>query len=278
MASKQFNEVAAKAKEIAKEALKEKETIKPEKEKELGKPEKDQHKPEKDTKDNKEHKEQKDHKDQKDNKEHKEQKEHKDQKDHKPEQKEKHEKEIKDKKDHKELAKEIKDGPKEIKEFAKEIKEAGKEIETLPQQPLGPDPAGQAAPQGLEADLSGAFSSVGGAAATKVPEKFKAEKIEKNEKFEKHEKFEIKEWDKYLRDHIFVAGPAHVGPGDPVMTQRVEALEATVAQLLHFIPETMRPDLTQGALAQETDKPTQGGAKTPAEPAKPDQTTDKPKR
>ena len=40
--------------------------------------------------------------------------------------------------------------------------------------------------------------------------------------------------------------------GDPY-AQRIAALEATVAQLVHFIPAELRPDLTQGALKQEPD-------------------------
>src|SRR5438045_80660 len=93
-----------------------------------------------------------------------------------------------------------------------------------------------------------AHAAGAGQAAHKFPDKiiekthkdFKEFKFEKVEKFEKHEKFEIKEWD--------VAGPAQVGPGDPV-EQRVAALEATVAQLMHFIPAEMRPNLSTGALA-----------------------------
>ena len=41
-----------------------------------------------------------------------------------------------------------------------------------------------------------------------------------------------------------------MGPGDPV-EQRLAALEAAVAQLVHFIPADLRPDLSTGALAQE---------------------------
>ena len=76
------------------------------------------------------------------------------------------------------------------------------------------------------------------------------EKIIKDKDFkaEKHEKFEIKEW-KDIKEWD-VAGPGHVGPGDPV-EQRVAALEATLTQLLHFIPQELRPDLSTGALSAE---------------------------
>jgi hypothetical protein len=40
--------------------------------------------------------------------------------------------------------------------------------------------------------------------------------------------------------------------------QRLAALEAAVTKLLHFIPENLRPDLTQGALKQEPDAPKEG--------------------
>jgi len=116
-------------------------------------------------------------------------------------------------------------------------------------------------------DIETAAQPVGAAqAAHKIAEKFaekvfvekthKEFKFEKLEKFEKHEKFEIKEWD--------VAGPVKVGPGDPV-EQRMAALEATVAQLMHFIPAEMRPNLSTGALAQEEGtKGAQGSKSAPA--------------
>jgi hypothetical protein len=44
-----------------------------------------------------------------------------------------------------------------------------------------------------------------------------------------------------------------MGGADPAIAQRLAALEATMAQLLHFIPANMRPDLATGALAQESD-------------------------
>lgn len=53
-----------------------------------------------------------------------------------------------------------------------------------------------------------------------------------------------------------------VGPG-PV-EDRLSALEATVAQLMHFIPENLRPDLSKGALRQEPDTGKSDAATPPA--------------
>jgi len=77
----------------------------------------------------------------------------------------------------------------------------------------------------------------------KIYHKDKDFKVEKLEKFEKHEKIEFKEFEI----------PGTVGPGDPV-EQRLAAMEATLANLVHFIPAELRPDLSSGALAQEADK------------------------
>jgi len=102
------------------------------------------------------------------------------------------------------------------------------------------------------------------------PDKFQKEfKFEKLEKFEKHEKFEIKEWD---------AIPGTVGPGDPV-EQRLAAMEATLANLMHFIPAELRPDLSTGALTQETDekKPAPDAKSTTGTP-KPEPPSDKGKK
>jgi hypothetical protein len=117
----------------------------------------------------------------------------------------------------------------------------------------------------FEAAMQAAQPQAAGQALHKFVEKLhfkdvlKELKIEKLEKFEKIEIKEIKEWD--------VAGPGQVGPGDPV-EQRVAALEATVTQLLHFIPADLRPDLSTGALntpetrrkgEQSGDKPAKEG-------------------
>ena len=181
------------------------------------KPETD-HKHQKDTKDNKDHKEQKDHK---------EVKEHKEQKDHK----DKHEKE-----QHKDV--------KEVKE--KEFREVNEQFQ-MAQAPM--------APQAQMATLGQA--SIQKLAEHKVLEKFKAEK---EFKFEKHEIKEFKiekiEHEKY----IFEGGgkgiyevPVNIGQGGDPLSQRVANLEAAMSQLMHFIPENLRPDLSQGALKQEAD-------------------------
>jgi hypothetical protein len=84
-----------------------------------------------------------------------------------------------------------------------------------------------------------------------IKEKHEKDKLEikefKHEKFEKVEKFEY--------EGVVGYGP----PGGPV-EQRLAALESAVTQLLHFIPENLRPDLSQGALKQEPDAGKQGAA------------------
>jgi hypothetical protein len=95
---------------------------------------------------------------------------------------------------------------------------------------------------------------------------FKFEKVEKFEKFEKIEIKEIKEWD--------VAGPGYVGPGDPV-EQRLAVLESALTQLMHFIPQELRPDLSTGALAEE--KRAQGAKTASDKPAKDSSPADKDK-
>lgn len=67
-------------------------------------------------------------------------------------------------------------------------------------------------------------------------------------------------------EKVQIDTPFGAGQGiDPATNQRLLMLEASVAQLLHFIPATMRPDLSTGALSQEPDggKPdTQAGGAT----------------
>jgi hypothetical protein len=236
MASKPFEE-----KQIAreKEIEKDKELLKNEKGEK-------QEKIEKNEKTEKEHKEHKDQKDQKDNPEVKQHKDSKDTPDtkHKHE-KEKHEKESKNEKEH---------------------KLEGKEhlLEKVHQE----------VPFSQEA----VAASAAGAVAHKLPEKFVVEKLPqaetkihkeikseikefKHEKFEikeqKHEKFEIKEFKLEKFEHEGLSGINE--PGGPV-EQRLAALEAAMTQLMHFIPENLRPDLTQGALKQEPDAGKHGGS------------------
>ena len=47
--------------------------------------------------------------------------------------------------------------------------------------------------------------------------------------------------------------------------QRLAAVESALAQLTHFIPENLRPDLSKGALKQE---PQAGTGTEPSAPAK----------
>jgi len=87
-------------------------------------------------------------------------------------------------------------------------------------------------------------------------------KEHKYEKFEhKDHKFEVKEFIKEHKLEVkefkiekleFETMPGGIDPGGPV-EQRLAQLEALVGQLLHFIPENLRPDLSQGALKQEPD-------------------------
>jgi hypothetical protein len=115
------------------------------------------------------------------------------------------------------------------------------------------------------------------AGSPKIPEKYIVEKIPHKEKIEikeyvhegkhlkneiKEIKIEIKEYKQEKAEYEGIPGGGY--PGGPV-EQRLTALESAVSQLLHFIPENLRPDLSQGALKQESDaaKP---GAPKPADP------------
>jgi hypothetical protein len=89
---------------------------------------------------------------------------------------------------------------------------------------------------------------------------------------EKHFSKEIKDI-KDVKD-VEVVGPAKVGPGDPV-EQRLAVLESALAQLIHFIPAELRPDLSTGALAEE--KRAQGAKTAADKPAKDTSAADKDK-
>jgi hypothetical protein len=269
MASQPFKiKELAKEKEIAaleKGSLKDIQKEKPEKDKhEKEKHEKNEPKEKQEKEKSEKEKHEKEQKEQKESKENKEQKDQKDQKDkeHKQEkpEKDKHEKELKDR--HKEG-------------LAKEKVEAREKLPEILQEPSAVSPAvdiaGQAAPD-VATDALGMAKIVETKQTVEKPsvaeksfkvEKDKFEKHEKHEKFEKLEKHEIFE-NKHLKDIIdtpIVAPPNIPDPG-PV-EQRLAAVEATLSQLLHFIPENLRPDLTQGALRQETDV----AAPKPADPA-----------
>jgi len=90
----------------------------------------------------------------------------------------------------------------------------------------------------------------------------------KVEKYEiKEGKFEAKEIEKppVYEGKLLVDGPYNPGQGGDPYAQRIAALESTVAQLVHFIPAELRPDLSQGALKQEPD----AAAPAPAVPDAP---------
>jgi hypothetical protein len=225
MASTQFI-----VKEVAKEKeiLKEKEHFKPEKDKtekeHKEKGEKDaKDKPEKESKEKSE-KEAKD----------KLEKEHKDGKNEQKDkqEKEKHEKELKER------------HPKEGKDKEGKFEQLEKAFENVA---IGPAERAQAE---QVAGAPGAVSAV----SPKVDEKFIFEKVQK---LEKHEKFEFEkfEFEKVRFDgkQLVEVGIPVQSPGDPGLAQRVATMEAVMGQLLHFIPENLRPDLSKGALIKETD-------------------------
>jgi hypothetical protein len=102
------------------------------------------------------------------------------------------------------------------------------------------------------------------------PSKEKPEKAEIKEHKEFLKEIKLEKFEKLEYEHLIGYGPGYGPPGGPV-EQRVAALEAVVTQLLHFIPEHLRPDLSQGALKQEPDAAKQGAAGTArtAEPKEP---------
>ncbi len=237
MASKAFEEKQIE-KQIVKEVDKEKELLKHEKQEKNEKSEKleKEHKDQKDNPDTKQHKDAKDQKDGPDTK-------------HKHE-KEKQEKEHKPEKEHK------------IENKEALLEKVHKDFETQYTQQAPFSEAAAVAGVQKFADKS--------VIADKLPHpetklhkevkfEIKEHKLEKFEKIEiKEHKFEIKEvkWE--------YEGYGGINdPGGPV-EQRLAALEAAMTKLLHFIPENLRPDLTQGALRQEADSPKE--AAKPEEP------------
>lgn len=83
---------------------------------------------------------------------------------------------------------------------------------------------------------------------------------------EKEGKLEQKELEKIQPDgKELVETQIPQQPGDPTNEQRLAAVESALAQLTHFIPENLRPDLSKGALKQE---PQAGTGTEPAAPAK----------
>jgi hypothetical protein len=217
-------------------------------------PTKDKHEKEKSEAD-------KPHKDTKDQKDAKEQKDKQEKEKHEKEKQEKDGKsESKDHADKVKLEKEVRDHKGVIKEHLP--KETS--LEKLPETKTAESETGAPAATAPEA-MADALKIV-----DKVIEKIQKEK-DKFEKSEKVEKFEIKEFDKVIHDVKYFEVPpiGPVGPG-PV-EERLSALEAAVSQLVHFIPENLRPDLSKGALRQEADaeKKETGGATTGGEPSEP---------
>jgi len=195
----------------------------------------------KDSKDQKDAADTKPHKDNKDQKDHKEQKDQKEQK----EQKEKHEKEQKH--EHKEKDKEI--GKEDLLEKLPTTEHLAYRAADVSAQPAGITKMAE------QKQLGGEKLYVADKHLT--PKEVKFEKYEIKELKIEYKDF-IKEIEKLPLDKVPYAegkglyeGPVG-GPGDPY-AQRIANLEAAVSQLLHFIPENLRPDLSQGALKQEAD-------------------------
>jgi hypothetical protein len=153
-------------------------------------------------------------------------------------------------KDHKEKEKEYKDKEKE-KEHTKdkEHKLEGKEsaLEKVPK-----SEGHEVYPQ-IQASAAAPATVVHKALIDKFtnfekPSKEKPEKTEIKEHKEFFKEIKLEKFEKLEYEHLIGYG----SPGGPV-EQRLAALEAAVTQLLHFIPENLRPDLSQGALKQEPD-------------------------
>ena len=184
-------------------------------------------------------------------------KEHKDKEPHKEKEKEKDKLEKEKEKEHKDKEKEHKVEKEDLLE--KIPKTEGHEVYPQAQLPGAAPAGGQKSPEKYSA-----IDKI----QIKPEVKEKPEKIEIKEKFEfkeyKHEKFEKLESD-HLIGYGPGYGPGYGAPGGPV-EQRLAALEAAVTQLLHFIPENLRPDLSQGALKQEPDAAKQGAAGTAKAP------------
>ncbi len=166
----------------------------------------------------------------------------------------------KESKEHKEkLEKENKEH-KESKDH-KDVKEHGKlehkeiyKVEYIETLPVTTDPGGP-----VEANVAGASNAPATEekAGTEPIYKAHVDKLYKVEVPEKQYTVEKFRPEKYVYEY-YPQLPVTIPDPGPV-EQRVAALEATVAQLTHFIPQELRPDLTKGALKQE---PTAGDTKT----------------
>jgi hypothetical protein len=75
-------------------------------------------------------------------------------------------------------------------------------------------------------------------------------KEHKHEKFEKHEVEVVKQW---AFEHYKQPGMEAFPVDRADLVERLSRIEATLEQLMHFIPREQRPDLGRGALVQEPD-------------------------
>ncbi len=175
-------------------------------------------------------------------------------------------KDIKDKDKEKEKEKEHKE--KEIR------KEAHKEIvkEELIEYPQAQFPGTGPGPEATQASADVArIVETKQYAEKAIQKEFKVEKYEIKEY--KHEIKEFKHESKEVEKLPFETKQFSDGPYNPVQggdpyAQRLAVLEATVAQLVHFIPAELRPDLSQGALKQEPDATEPAASKTTAQKEK----------
>lgn len=167
-------------------------------------------------------------------------------------------------------------GAKEYKEKEKDFKDKDKEKEHKDKEKehklegLEKPPKTEGHEIYPQAQVSGAASA--GVVDKALHDKFVAyEKPLKEGKpeFKEHKDFikeiKIEKFEKLEYEHLIGFGPGYGPPGGPV-EQRLAALEAAVTQLLHFIPENLRPDLSRGALKQEPDVAQHGAAGTAKTP------------
>jgi hypothetical protein len=173
----------------------------------------------------------------------------------------KFEKDIRDGKTHKDTkdTKDHKEG-KDVKDTKEHNKREHKEhIETAQPLPFADAAAGVASPG----------YSVGQNPIQPKPYKELLKEFTKEILDHKHIKEYTKEVTKELHKEIYEYKLFEVpnDPGGPI-EQRMQALEATVSQLSHFIPAALRPDLSQGALKQESDVAAKAKKAAPKKAAK----------
>jgi hypothetical protein len=155
-------------------------------------------------------------------------------------------------------------GGKEYKEKEKEYKDKDKEKEQHKDKEKEHKLEGLEKPPKIEGHEIYPQAQLSSAAPASVVDKALHDKFVSYEKPLKEGKPETKEHKDFIKEiklekfekleyeHLIGYGPGYGVPGGPV-EQRLAALEAAVTQLLHFIPENLRPDLSRGALKQEPD-------------------------